>query len=428
VKKIKVEFTDQKLTGNAGLVQVGQFAKKLDLENILESHISIQRGANAEYSIPDAVMMLTMGALAGVKHMSHMAMLGTDSVIPKLFGWDSFPDASTFGRLFRLFNHNHCNELSNAEDNVRKKVWSNKWFGRLTLDLDSSVKGVYGSQEGAATGYNPDKKGQKSYHPLFCFISQTRECLHNWFRTGDAYSANGAVEFAKECFSRLPKRVWKVTTRGDSAFFNGKLLDFLESRSSQYLIKVKMRGLVDLLMKQKWRQAHRKPGYETTEFEYKCHDWEKARRFVAVRKIVKEETEGLLFPVVKYEFFCYVTNLDLTPWEAHKFYCKRATCENLIEWCKNQMAAGNILTQEFWANSAIFQTCILAYNLLAWMMWLTTKKGFREEPNTIRSWLIRVPARLISSGRQWILKLPQNYFFKEQWEHIECSIFSLCFG
>ena len=150
MKKVKVDFTDQKLTGNAGLVQVGQFAKKLGLEKILERHISIQRGANAEYSVPIAVMMLTLGAFAGVKHMSHMAILGTDSVIRKLFGWVSFPDASTFGRLFRLFNHNHCNELSNAEDNVREKIWSKKWFGRLTLDLDSSVKGVYGSQEGAA--------------------------------------------------------------------------------------------------------------------------------------------------------------------------------------------------------------------------------------------------------------------------------------
>jgi len=120
-----------------------------------------------------------------------------------------------------------------------------------------------------------------------------------------------------------------------------------------------------------------------------------------------------------------VTNLDLTPWAAHKFYGKRATSENWIEWCKNQMAAGSILTQDFWANSALFQTCILACNLLAWMMWLTTKKGFRQEPNTIRDWLIKTPGRLITRGRGWILKLPRDYFFKEQWEHLEGSLLAL---
>ena len=117
-----------------------------------------------------------------------------------------------------------------------------------------------------------------------------------------------------------------------------------------------------------------------------------------------------------------------TPWGAHKFYGKRATSENWIDWGKNQMAAGNILTDTFWANSAIFQTCILAYNLLVWMMWLNDENGFREEPNTIRMFLIHAPARLMHSGRQWFLRLPENYFFKERWTWIENSILDLDFA
>ena len=77
-------------------------------------------------------------------------------------------------------------------------AYAKKWFGRVTLDLDSSVRTVFGNQEGAKVGCNPHKKGKKSYHPIFCFIAETRECLHSWFRDGSAYSANGAVEFVKE--------------------------------------------------------------------------------------------------------------------------------------------------------------------------------------------------------------------------------------
>lgn len=428
MKPFRVEFSDNKLTGNAGLVHLGRFAQKLGLSNILERHLSISRAENATYEISATILMLMMGALSGVKHLSQMAILKYDSVIRRLFCWESFPHSSTFGRLFKLFQHEHCNELSEAENEARRKVWSKKWFGRLILDLDSSVKGVYGSQEGAAKGFNPHKKGQKSYHPLFCFIFQNRECLHNWFRAGDVYSGNGAVEFIKECYSRLPKRVWKIICRGDSAFFNGKVMDAIEERQGQYLFKASFKGLTKLLMAQAWRPLRRRPGWEKAEFEYRCHHWNRARRFVAVRRLVQENTEGRLFPQPQYEFFCYVTNLDLTPWEAHKFYGKRATSENWIEWCKNQMASGSILTQDFWANSAMFQTCILAYNLLAWMMWLTSKKGFREEPNTIRTWLIKAPARLITSGRRWILKLPQDYFFKEQWEQLDGSLMALCWA
>ncbi len=97
-----------------------------------------------------------------------------------------------------LFSQTHCHELSEAEADARKafarkKVWSKRWFGRVTLDMDSTVESVCGEQEGAAKGYNPQNPGHKSYHPLLCFIAETRECLHNWFRTGSAYSANGSV-------------------------------------------------------------------------------------------------------------------------------------------------------------------------------------------------------------------------------------------
>jgi len=228
VKPFRVEFSDNRLTGNAGLVHLGRFAKKLELQKTLERRLSIARGENAKYQVPAAIIMLIMGALSGVQHLSQMLILKGDGVIRRLFGWDSFPHPSNLGRMFKLFRHCHCQEFSEAEDEARRKVWSKKWFGSLTLDLDSSVRGVYGSQEGAAKGYNPHKKGQKSYHPLFCFVAQNRECLHNWFRAGDAYSANNAAEFIKECYTRLPKRVWRIIWRGDCAFFDGKAMAAVE--------------------------------------------------------------------------------------------------------------------------------------------------------------------------------------------------------
>jgi len=306
MKKITVEFTEKNLTGNAGLVHFGRFIEKLGLRGILSSHLTITRAANADYQACDAVIMLIFGVLAGVKHISHMALLKADNVLRTVFDWDKFPAASTFGRLFRLFSHKNCNELSEAEDKVRRKIWKKGWFRRITVDFDSSVKMVFGSQEGAEKGYNPLKKGQKSYHPVFCFIAETCECLHNWFRPGNTYSANGIVEFCKECFARIPKGVWKVFVRADSAFFNGEFLDFLESKGALYLIKVKMKGLEELLSLKKWQKVRNMPGFESTEFEYKCAGWSKPRRFAAVRELIEVITEGLLFPKYEYQYFCYV--------------------------------------------------------------------------------------------------------------------------
>jgi len=427
MQEFSTEFTAKNLTGNAGLTHFGRFAGKLGIRRLLDETITIERGDTATYQVGDIIMMTMMGALAGAKHMSHMAFLRNDSVIRTLFSWTRFPDDTTFSRVFKLFDHLHCNELSEVESQARKKVWSKKWFGRVTLDMDSSVIGVTGEQEGAEVGYNPKKKGQPSYHPLFCFIDETRECFHNWFRCGSAYSANGSVDFMKECLARLPKRVWKIFVRADSAFFDGALLDLLESVGAKYLIKVKMKDLEKKLSGKNWAKVKNQPGVDATEFVYQCHGWKKARRFVAVRKLVSVETEGLLIPKLTYDYFCYVVNESYTPWEAHKKYAKRATSENWIEWCKNQLAAGTIRTDDFWATSAIFQTCIMAYNLLCWMMLLHQRKHLSEEPGTIRRWFIHTPAKLIHRARRYILTLPINYVFKDRWGEIENTLSALSF-
>lgn len=430
MRKYHVQFTEKNLTGNAGLTHLGRFAEKLGLKKLLEQIISIKRGDTAEYQVSDAIMILAMSVLAGAKHISHVAILRTDSALRSLFRWDKFPDDTTFSRIFKLFTPKHCKELSEVESAVRKKVWDKRWFGRITLEMDSTVRGVYGNQEGAEKGFNSKKRGQKSYHPLLCFIAENRECLHNWFRSGSTYTGNGCAEFMKECFARLPKRIWRVAVRADSGFFNGSLFDFLEEKRAEYLVKVKMRNLESLLEMQTWSKVRNQSDYEQAQFKHKCNGWGKERQFLAIRKVEYGELEDGLFPSrkIKYTYFCYVTNMKKTPWAAHKYYGKRSTSENWIEWCKNQMASGSILTNDFWANSAIFQTCILSYNLMVWMMWINDEDGFKEEPNTIRFLLIHVPARLMHLSRQWFLRLSDQYYFKERWQKIESSIQALSFA
>ncbi len=170
MRKFHTKFTEKNLTGNAGLIHLARFAEKLNLASILKRTITIKRGNTADYQVENVIMILTMGVLAGAKHISHLAILRTDSALRSLFRWEKFPDDTTVGRIFRLFSPKHCAEFADAESIVRKKVWGKKWFGRITLDMDSTVRGVYGDQEGAEKGFNSKKRGQKSYHPLLCFI------------------------------------------------------------------------------------------------------------------------------------------------------------------------------------------------------------------------------------------------------------------
>ena len=125
MRKFHTRFTEKNLTGNAGLLNIGKFAEKLELSKILDKHINIERAPNADYQVSDVVMMLIFGVLVGAKHMSHMAILRTDEVLRTLFKWEKFPVCTSFGRIFKLFTQKHCKELSDAETVARKKVWGN---------------------------------------------------------------------------------------------------------------------------------------------------------------------------------------------------------------------------------------------------------------------------------------------------------------
>jgi len=48
---------------------------------ILMKQISISRAPNAVYQVSDAIIILILGVIAGVRHMSHLAILKTDNVI-----------------------------------------------------------------------------------------------------------------------------------------------------------------------------------------------------------------------------------------------------------------------------------------------------------------------------------------------------------
>ena len=431
MEKVIVNFTGKNLTGNSGIIPIAQFAEKLKVEEVLRTELSIKRKHNSKYSVVEIIMITMFGVIAGAKHISQLGIIRHDHVIMKLLNWGIFPAFNTISRLFKLFNQKHNVEFSNVQSQLRQKVWDRKSQSNVTIDIDSTVRGVYGKQEGTEKGFNSKKKGQRSYHPLLAFIAETKECLHSWFRSGSAYTSNNCAEFLKECFALMPKQIKEVLIRADSGFFCDDILSLAEEAEgvkANYLIKVKLKNLVNLLQGKDWKADTKNSSISTTTFKHKCSSWVKNRSFVAVRVLVGIESEGLFYPIPQYEYFCYVTNLDITPIKAHALYGERATSENWIEWCKNHMAAGSFLTQKFWANAAVFQTCILAYNLLTWMRLLTSETAWREEPNTFRGWFINAPGRLIRTSKRWFLKLPKNYFWQSQWEEILLNIQLLRFA
>ena len=70
---------------------------------------------------------------------------------------------------------------------------------RVTLDFDGSVVSTRRHAEGTAVGFNRKQKGDRSYYPLLCTVSQTGQIFDLLPRSGNVHDSNGSLEFITEC-------------------------------------------------------------------------------------------------------------------------------------------------------------------------------------------------------------------------------------
>ena len=425
--KVHMPATATGLTSQAGLIPVVKFLQRIGFEKTVNQTVPHQRGDNADYQLTDGIFLTLVGMIGGAGSIAKLCGVWSDAVLRKIAGWTKVPVDTTIGRLFKEVTEKQISQFESLNHRLRGQIWrmaNRAGVSKVGLnptqwvDIDSTVDSVCGTQEGVAKGYNPKKKGALSYYPQLAFLAGSKEILQAWFRTGSAYTSNGVVEFVKQLLAHLPNRM-RIIVRADSGYFDGALLDLLDAYGHGYLIKVKLKNLISLLTQQQWTAIAGQPDWEQCIFDYRCGEWKVARRFVAVRqRLPKEESPQLdLLETTKYDYFCYVTTEALTPWQTHKKYGERATCETWIEESKGQMSMGKIRTASFLANAALFHSAVLAYNTLRWMAIMSGSQTLRQwEPETIRTYLIRVAGKLLTGNRQLTVKTPDNHLYPQVWD------------
>ena len=415
------------MTSRAGLIPVVKFLDKLGFNSLFQKTVSHDRKDNAIYRLEDGVFLMLTGLIGGAFNLSKCALLWSSCrVLQKTAGWRRIPNETTLGRLFKEVSARHISEMETLVHVLRKTVWQNALrkgsskvasLKTLWIDVDSSVKTVYGQQQGVAKGYNRHKKGAYSYHPQLAFCTHTKEILQGWLRTGSAHTSNGIVEFMKQLLAQFPASQ-RIVVRADSGYFVGALLDYLDALGHGYLIKVKLKNLVPLLSRQQWEPIDNRPGWEQCRFWYCASGWNASRLFIAVRqeKAVDYSPQQPLLELKAYHYFCYVTTENYTAWQAHQCYGQRATSETWIEEAKSQLGLAHIKTNDFLANAALFQTAILAYNTLRWMALTSNNVQLKKwEPESIRVHLICIAGKLLTGGNQVRLVLPEKHLHTKPW-------------
>jgi hypothetical protein len=185
-------------------------------------------------------------------------------------------------------------------------------------------------------------------------------------RSGNTYTANGAAEMIKEIVSHIKTDDLEILFRMDRGYFDDDIIATIESADCKYLIKgIEYPTLASQITAPSISFTKGDEGRVTTELFSKLDTWEKDRRFVVSRvlKPEKDRKQLLLLECDEFEYFYFVTNTEMPSEKVVIAYEKRGNCENFTKEAKYYMAVGHLLLQLFWANEAIFQLMMLAYNL-----------------------------------------------------------------
>jgi hypothetical protein len=156
------------------------------------------------------------------------------------------------------------------------------------LDIDVTVKPLYGHQQGAEIGYNPQKPGRPSHVYHSYFVANLRISLGVEVRPGNEHAAAKGLPGLWQTLEKLPRHQWPTFVRGDCGYGSETIMLEHEQRGLPYLFKMrhtpKVKELVKRMMRQGalWQECGE--GWQALETTIRLSGWTRERRVVLVRE------------------------------------------------------------------------------------------------------------------------------------------------
>jgi hypothetical protein len=405
---IDFEYSNKQVTAHGGMAVVKRFLDKTGIANFISSYGLPEPESNAGYSAFEIFQSFWISIWLGANRFAHTSVLQHDKVLQKIFNLKRAPSNDTYRRFFHKFD---LESGSNFFVALFSWLFSQLKFDNFTLDVDSSVWTRYGQQEGAKKGYNPKKRGRASHHPIIAFVAEMKMVANFWLRPGNTSSANNIIAFLEETISILSGKTIGLF-RADSGFYQKAVMAWLEERSIDYVIAIRMYSILKDAIKDKVKWVERSEGIWIGELSYQGIGWTTPRRVVVIKQHIERRPKApgkLLFPddqvYRNYRYSAYVTNMKLSSELVWELYRKRGDAENRIKELEYDFGADNFCMQNFYATEAALRSVMISYNLMALFRLTVLQSKVNERVTTIRLKCFSIGSWIVKSGRNEILKM-----------------------
>jgi hypothetical protein len=427
-KSIAVEFTDQKLSAQAGSAVFWAWLHPSGWSKALAAALPHPPAlSNNRLSALDKALAFIQGLLCDARKLTQVAYLRRDPLVPELLAIQRVASQATLSRFFAGFG--------SAAANLRcfRALWHWGLYQLpsrkegYTLDLDSTrLLHEDGGQQGVKAGYT--RQGIKPcLHPLLAVLAEARLVAQFWLRSGNATCGSNAVAFFQDLWANLPRHLRLRGVRADSGFCLPELLALWEQLGLSYVVVAQLSQPIQRLLRGDlvWTTTE-VAGTEVAEVMYQGMNWPQPRRLVLIRHRTADKRRAggkQLIDVPGYRFQALVTSLppSHSPLAVWRYYNGRADCENVIKELQTGFALGSLCLESFWATEAALSLAVLTYNLtvlfqrhLGWQTKVTI--------HSLRFWLF-VTAGVISHPQgQTTIKLAvplrERGWWQRLWEKI----------
>lgn len=427
IKIIKISFGEKFLTHHGGLFIVHSFCKKLQLKWHLQNYVKFYQ-RNQEYQTAEFILILLYSIILGIGRIENIQSLETNGVFKRVTGLKKLPDSTAIRRFLYRLTPKAIRQIVKVHNIIQKKIFLILHTKTsVTFDIDGTVLTVYGNQQRAKVGYNPKKRGKKSYCLMLCFESN-REFWYGSLKSGSISQVKVAPHIIKKCLEKLPYPIYRIRVRGDATFYDHKFIEnYLEEKNIFYTIEAQIRGPMTVEM-EKAKYSSSKGDWEVAEFNYQPGNWKNPHRFVVLRRPLPEDPDEKLqlklFEMENYGYRVVVTNLKLKPQNIWNFHSQRALgAEQNIKELKINYPLAKIPTKSYTANVAYFQILLFAFNIINWFKWLCLSEECHYVTlQTIREQLLTISARLTKTSNKNMLKFPAGYQYENLFNYAMTKI------
>jgi len=337
----------------------------------------------------DVLGTILLSVLAGHWRYAHISAIRGDGVNPELLGMTKVVSEDSVRRAMKALDEERSEawlkqHLKASYEPLLEEPWA--------LDMDTTVKVLYGHQEDARVGYNPTKPGRPSHAIHSYFIANVRMVVDVEVQAGNQTASSFAQPELWALLDGLKQSGHTPSfLRGDCGWGTERAMLGAEQRAVPYLFKLKQTTNVQKLIarlfgREEWVEAGQR--WQGLDTELQLSGWSRKRRVVVLRRALPElDGPGLtdkpkttsrnkrkaarqmtldlpqtIYGGVQYEYSVLVTSLGDEVRTLAQHYRDRGDAENNFDELKNQWGWAGFTTQDTRRCEMMARITALIYN------------------------------------------------------------------